>query len=187
MAAVTNTLAFALGFMAVFVILGASLGALSHSLSQFGAWLNRISGLFMIGLGLVTLGLVKVPLMERGFGLRFAPGTNLRYLGSVLVGATFAVGWTPCVGPILGGVLVLAGTSGSVGQGALLLTSYSLGLMVPFVAAGVMTGWTSWMLRRHGKWLSYANYVAGILLIALGIGLFTGLLPLLSSYLALGT
>lgn len=186
-AAVANTLTFALGFMSVFVLLGASLGALSQSLASFGAWLNRVSGIFIIALGLVTLGLLKVPFMERGFGVRFSPGVNLRYLGSFLVGATFAVGWTPCVGPILGAILILAGTSGSVEQGSLFLTSYSLGLMVPFVAAGVMTGWTSWLLRRHGHWLSYANRIAGVLLIALGIALFTGILPVLSSYLALGT
>lgn len=186
-AAVANTFLFALGFTVVFVLLGASLGALSQSLASFGNWLNRISGIFIIALGLVTLGLLKVPFLERSYAMRFSPSTNLRYMGSFLVGVTFAIGWTPCVGPILGAIFVLAGTSGSVGQGALLLTSYSLGLMIPFIAAGVTTGWTSWLLRKHGKWLSYANYVAGVLLIFLGITLFTGLLPLLSSRLALGT
>ncbi len=186
-AALTNTLAFALGFMAVFVLLGASLGVVSHGLSASGTWLNRVSGVFIIGLGLVTLGLVRIPIMERGFGLRFLPGNNLRYLGSALVGATFAVGWTPCVGPVLGAIFVLAGASGSVASSTLLLGSYSLGLMIPFIVAGVATGWTSGLLRRYGKWLTYANTVAGVMLIALGIMLFTGVLPLISKRLALGT
>lgn len=186
-ATISNTLVFAIGFISVFVVLGASLGALSAALSSFGAWLNRVSGIFIIGLGLVTLGLVRIPAMERGIGLRFRPGANLRYVGSFLVGATFAVGWTPCVGPVLGAIFALAGASGSIGGGALLLTSYALGLMLPFIAAGAVTGWTSWLLRRRGRWLIYSNAVAGVLLIALGITLFTGLLPVLSGYLALGT
>ena len=186
-AATVNTVVFAVGFTAVFVVLGASLGVLSQTLSSSGTWLDRVSGIFIIGLGLVSLGLLRIPFMERGFGLRFAPGTQLRYLGSFLVGGTFALGMTPCVGPILGAIFVLAGNSGSAGQGTLLLTSYSIGLMLPFVGAGILTGWTSWLLRRHGRWLVYSNYVAGVMLIGLGIALFTGLLPLLSSYLALGT
>jgi len=183
----SNTLIFAIGFISVFVVLGASLGALSQALSGFGTWLNRVSGVFIIGLGLVTLGLVRVPAFERGIGLRFRPGANLRYIGSFLVGATFAVGWTPCVGPVLGAIFALAGSSGSIFGGTTLLTSYALGLMLPFIAAGAVTGWTSWLLRRHGRLLSYANVVAGILLIGLGITLFTGLLPVLAGRLALGT
>ncbi len=185
-AEILNPLIFAAGFVTLFVLLGASLGAASRVVSSSGEWLNRISGVFIIGLGLVTLGLLKVPVMDRGFSLRFTPGSSMRYFGSFLIGASFAVGWTPCVGPILGAVFVLAGTSGSVLQGSLLLLSYSLGLMIPFIAAGIMTGWTSWLLRRYGKWLSYANAVAGMMLILLGIALFTGLLPRLSSRLALG-
>ena len=186
-AAVINTMLFALGFTAVFVVLGASLGALSRVVVSFDTWLNRISGVLIIALGLMTMGLLRVPFFEQGFGVKMNPTRKLRYLGSLLVGAAFAVGWTPCVGPVLGAVFVLAGTSGSVGRGALLLFVYSLGLMLPFIGAGFVTGWTSWLLRRHGRWLLVANKVAGVLLIVLGIALFTDLLPTLSSWLALGS
>ncbi len=74
-----------------------------------------------------------------------------------------------------------------MGQGALLLACYSAGLMVPFAAAGMMTGWTTWLLRRYGNCLTFANQAAGVLLIALGIALFTGLLPTISSRFALGS
>jgi cytochrome c-type biogenesis protein len=187
MAAAVNTFMFALGFTLVFVVLGASLGALSRAAASFETWLNRASGLLIIAMGLMTMGLLRVPFFSQGYGLRVDPARRLRYLGSFLVGAAFAVGWTPCVGPVLGAVFVLAGASGSAGQGALLLFVYALGLMLPFIAAGLVTGWTSWLLRRQGRWLAVANKAAGVLLIALGIALFTGALPILSSWLALGT
>ncbi|MEX2430702.1 MAG: cytochrome c biogenesis protein CcdA [Dehalococcoidia bacterium] len=184
--AVVNTMLFTLGFTAVFVLLGASIGALSQVLASYGVWLNWIGGSFIILMGLVTLGLLRVPVLEQGWGPRFGGLRQLRYVGSFLVGAVFAIGWTPCVGPVLAAVFVLAGTSGSASQGALLLASYSAGMMLPFVVAGVTTGWTSNLLRTRGRLLQMANQVAGVLLIVLGTSIFTGLLPALSSRLALG-
>ena len=87
---------------------------------------------------------------------------------------------------MLAGIFVLAGASGSITQGALLLAAYSAGLMLPFLAAGLANGWTSWLLRKHGRWLDTATKVSGVLLVLLGIALFTGLLGTLSGYLALG-
>ena len=181
-ATILNTLTFVLGFTTVFVILGSSLGALSQTVGANTPWLFRIGGVLVIFFGLATLGLIRVPALERGFTIRAGFARNLRYLGSFLVGATFAVGWVPCVGPILGGILVLAGTSGSAEQGAGLLFAYSLGMMLPFIGAGVFTGWTSTLMRRHGRVLQYTNYVGGVLLIAVGIVVFTNLLPVLSRY-----
>lgn len=186
LATATNTVMFVLGFTAVFVLIGSSLGALTQAVGAGTVWLNRVGGVLVIGFGLATLGLIRVPLLERGFVIRTDFARNLRYLGSFLVGATFAVGWVPCVGPILGAIFVLAGTSGSAEQGALLLFSYSLGMMLPFLAAGVFTGWTSALMRRHGRLLAYTNYVGGVLLIALGIVVFTNLMPVLARYLPLG-
>lgn len=186
MSALANTLLFALGFTAVFVALGAALGGLSQAVAAAGLWLDRLSGSLIIALGLVSLGLLRAPFLERTYLPGARLGRRARYAGSVLIGATFAAGWTPCVGPLLGAILVLAGASGSAGQGSLLLASYALGLMLPFIGAGLLTGWTSWLLRRHGRWLTYATQVAGVLLIALGIAVFTGLFSTLSSYLALG-
>ena len=186
MAMILNTVAFVLGFTAVFVLIGSALGALSHAIGSSSVWLNRVGGVLVIGFGLATLGLIRVPLLERGFSVRTDFARQMRYLGSFLVGATFAVGWVPCVGPILGAIFVLAGTSGAVQQGATLLFAYSLGMMLPFLAAGVFTGWTSALLRRHGRALTYTSYAGGVLLIALGIIVFTNLMPVLARYLPLG-
>lgn len=187
LAAFLNTLAFVIGFTAVFVLLGSALGALSQAVRTNTVWLNRVGGVLIIGFGLMSLGLVRVPLLERGFSMKTDFARRLRYLGSFLVGATFAVGWVPCVGPILGAILVLAGTSGSAQQGATLLFVYSLGMMLPFLGAGAFAGWTSALLRRHGRWLRYAEYAGGVLLILLGIAVFTNLIPLLAQYLPLPT
>jgi cytochrome c-type biogenesis protein len=127
-----------------------------------------------------------MPLMERGFATRTDFAWDLRCLGAFLVGVTFAVGWVPCVGSILGAIFVLAGTSGSAEQGALLLFVYSLGMMLPFLAVGVFTGWTSALMRRHGRLLAYTNYAGGVLLIALGIVVFTNPMPVLARHLPLG-
>ena len=187
LATILNTITFVAGFTTVFVALGSSLGTLSQAVGSSTPWLLRIGGVLVIGFGLVTLGLIKIPMLERGLVIRTDFAKNLRYVGSFLVGATFAVGWVPCVGPILGGILVLAGTSGSAEGGALLLFAYSLGMMLPFLAAGIFTGWTSSLMRRHGRILQYTNYVGGLLLISLGIVVFTNLLPVLTRYIPITT
>ena len=180
-ATVLNVALFTVGFTSVFVVLGSSLGALSSFAGDQAVWLNRIGGLLIIGFGLVALGLVRVPMLERGFVVDDSFARRLRYAGSLLVGGTFAVGWIPCVGPILGGILVLAATTGSAGSGAVLLTAYSLGIMAPFVLAGVFSGWTRELLRRHGRALQYATAAGGVLMIALGVIVFTNLMPVIAS------
>lgn len=182
LATALNTLAFVLGFSAVFVLLGSSLGALSNALGANTRWLNWIGGSLVIMFGLVTLGLVKVTLFERGFSMKTDWAPRLRYFGSFLVGATFAVGWVPCVGPILAAILVLAGTSGAAGSGAILLFAYSIGLMLPFMGAGLFAGWTSALVRRHGRFLQGLTYAGGVGLIALGILVFTNLISKLANY-----
>lgn len=181
-ASIFNTLAFVVGFTAVFVLLGRSLGALSSSLQDNSIWLNRVGGVLVIAFGLVTLGLFKFQLLERGFTIKTDWAKRLRYFGSFLVGAAFAVGWVPCVGPILGAILVLAGTKGSAESGALLLFAYSLGLMLPFIGAGLFAGWTSSLMKRHGKVLLAMNYMGGAALVVLGIIVYTNLISTLADY-----
>ena len=185
-AIVLNVTLFAVGFAAVFVVLGSSLGALSSFAGDQAVWLNRIGGLLIIGFGLVALGLLRVPVLERGIVMDDSFARRLRYAGSLIVGGTFAVGWIPCVGPILGGILVLAATTGSAGSGAVLLTAYSLGIMLPFVLAGVFSGWTRVLLRRYGRALQYTTAAGGVLMIALGVIVFTNLMPVIASVAPVG-
>lgn len=168
-----NTVSFVMGFTLIFVLLGASLGAISDQLSDSGVWLARGGGTVIIVFGLVSMGLLKIPfLMQERTFVKF-PGRNIKYVGSFVVGSTMGVGWIPCVGPILGSIFVLAGTGGSVAQGSLLLLSYSLGMMLPFLAFGLFAGWGTRFIREHGHLFRYSGYAAGAMLIVLGIIVFT--------------
>jgi cytochrome c-type biogenesis protein len=181
-ASILNTLLFVAGFSSVFVLLGGSLGVLSASLQGNAIWLNRVGGALVIAFGLMTLGLFRVRALERGLTLNTGWAKRFRYIGSLLVGGAFAVGWVPCVGPILGAILVLAGTGGSAAAGAILLFAYSLGLMLPFFAAGVFSGWTRSLLSRHGRALTVMNYAGGAGLVVLGVVVYTNLISTLANY-----
>jgi cytochrome c-type biogenesis protein len=181
-ASILNTLLFVAGFSSVFVLLGGSLGVLSASLQGNAIWLNRVGGALVIAFGLMTLGLFRVQALERGMTFNTEWASGLRYFGSFLVGGAFAVGWVPCVGPILGAILVLAGTTGSPVAGAILLFAYSLGLMLPFIGAGIFSGWTRSLMNRHGRVLSVMTYAGGAGLIVLGVVVYTNLISTLANY-----
>lgn len=163
--------AFVLGFTLVFVALGATATRLGSFLRDNETLLTRVSGVLIIVLGLVFMGaLPKLSFLYRE--ARFHPSPKAGLWGSVLLGAAFAFGWSPCIGATLGAVLAMAAgssTGGGAGEGALLLASYSLGLGLPFIAAGLgvsrLTGAVRW-LRRHTR---VVNLVSGGLLVVVGI------------------
>lgn len=164
---------FVLGFSLVFTALGAGASTLGALLLEHRLVFNRLAGIAIVVLGLFVLGLVRLPvLMREGRPLmeRVRPGPS----GALLLGVAFAFGWTPCVGPVLGSILVLSTAQGTVTAGALLLFLYSLGLGLPFLAAALLmerfrpvSGW----LRRHGAVL---NTGGGALLVAMGVLVFVG-------------
>lgn len=172
-----NTALFILGFTIVFTLLGASIGFLSSFVRGFVDTLAKVGGVLIIIFGIYALGLFKISFLERDYRIPTVNLTHFRYLGSFLIGNAFAIGWTPCVGPILAAILVLAGASSSVFLGTGLLLAYSAGLMLPFLVVGVFTAQTGRFLAQHSRVLRYINYVAGALLIFLGILVFTGNLP----------
>ncbi len=185
-ASTLNAALFALGFTTVFVALGASLGALSSLVGGQAVWLNRVGGVLIIVFGLAAMGLLRVPAFERGFTVEPKFARRMRFAGAFVIGGAFAVSWTPCVGPILAAILVLAGTSGSAQAGAALLTAYAVGLMMPFLLAGVFSGWTQALLRRGGRALQVVTVGGGALMVALGVVVFTNLMPLLASAIPIG-
>ncbi|MCL4464577.1 MAG: cytochrome c biogenesis CcdA family protein [Chloroflexi bacterium] len=161
-------LLFVTGFSAVFVLLGASAGLLGGFLDEYRRPLNRLAGIVMILMGLFILGFFRLPWLYRDFrfhpaGRPFGPG------GTVLLGAAFGVGWTPCIGPVLASILFYAGTAETAGRGALLLLAYSLGLGLPFIAAGVgfarLAGAIGWFKKHY----LLVNRVGGGLLVAVGL------------------
>ena len=160
---------FVSGFTVVFVALGATATLLGQFLSDYEDVFLKISGVFIIAMGLVFLGVLKIPFLYRE--ARFHPTTKAGFWGSVTLGAAFAFGWSPCIGATLGPILAMAAgrADSSAAEGALLLAVYSLGLGVPFILAGLgvtrLTGAVKW-LRTHTRAITM---VGGAFLIAMGV------------------
>ncbi len=168
-----NAVAYVLGFVTVFSILGVLLnGVLGAASYDVRTWLSRIGGIIIILFGLYMLGLIKLGFLQGEHRIKpTSQGTRRSYLFSFLFGASFAVGWSPCVGAILGAVLTLAATS--PGQSFVLLFVYSLGLGIPFLIAGAFVAQARALIKKAGPWMQYFNIISGALLIVLGILVFT--------------
>jgi cytochrome c-type biogenesis protein len=174
---------FVVGFTIVFVILGASATFLGSLFAYASRWVERIGGVLLIVFGLYLIGLLRLPGAAREWRVHLSD-KPLGYFGTVLVGVTFGAGWTPCIGPVLGGILTLAATSGSVGSGVTLLFVYSLGLAVPFLLAALLLGRFLSSVRKIGPWLPWVSRISGVLLLVLGILLLTGSFTTLAAMLA---
>lgn len=171
--ALTGALLFVLGFSAVFTTLGATASTLGFLLASNLNVINVVGGALIVLMGLAVTGLIRIPLLHRQ--VRFDLSRIGRGPASALpLGAAFAFGWTPCVGPVLASILATAASTATVGRGALLLLAYSLGLGVPFLAlaAGLARGRTSlgW-LQRHARRIEIGG---GVILVAMGIAVMTG-------------
>ncbi|HXE75786.1 MAG TPA: cytochrome c biogenesis protein CcdA [Candidatus Xenobia bacterium] len=181
-AVATSSLLFILGFSTVFVALGASASAVGQFLSENRLWFNRIAGVIIILFGLFLLGAFKFSALYREQRLHVAGGTGKA--GAFLLGFAFAFGWTPCIGPILAAVLLLAAREGTLAQGVFLLGVYSLGLGVPFFVSALALNKFLTFYQGFRRYLQWVERAAGGLLIAVGVLVFTNQLTWLSSYFA---
>jgi cytochrome c-type biogenesis protein len=180
--ALGHALLFVLGFSLVFVLLGASATALGRALNYYQQWLQRIGGILIIGFGFVCLGVIRVGFLDQERRLRMEH-KPVGYLGSALVGMAFAAGWTPCIGPVLGGILGLAATSSDLTRGTLLLTAYSAGLAVPFLLAAVaLESFLEWF-QRFRRYLPWVMRLSGALLVFVGLLMVTGEFTRLAGWL----
>lgn len=179
---VITSLAFVLGFSIVFIMLGASASALGKFLFRNSTILTRLAGLLVIIFGLHTMGVFRLPFLETEKRMR--AGSKPKTLtGAVLVGMAFGFGWTPCIGPILSGILTLAGSRDTVREGVVMLAVYSLGLGVPFLLASLTIDKffaVSARLRRHYHAI---EIVSGALLVAIGLLLFTDQMTAITRFL----
>lgn len=179
----SHAAAFVLGFSVVFAALGASVGLVGYAFRDLVPTILKVAGVFLILLGLQMMGLIRVPFLARSAQVDVA-GDRRGYLGSFLVGATFSLGWTPCIGPTLGAILGLASTSGGAWQGLFLLLFYSLGLGVPFLLVGLFTGTLTGWLKRIGPASRVAEVAAGMMIIAFAVLMLAGRLTVLNQYFA---
>jgi cytochrome c-type biogenesis protein len=173
---------FVAGFSAVFILLGATASFLGQFFRIYEVWIARVGGLLIIVLGLHLMGVLRITalLRERRMHLADKPAGHL---GTLAVGAAFGAGWTPCIGPALGAILTLAGTSETVWSGVGLLLAYSLGLAVPFMLAALALGSFLNAFQRFRRWIPVLEKASGALLVFLGILLLTGTFTMLSAYL----
>jgi len=173
---------FVLGFTLIFVALGATATALGRLLNTYQQWLERIGGLLIVVFGLYCVGALRIGVLSRE--ARWDLGDKpLGYLGSVLAGLAFGAGWTPCIGPILGSILLYTSSRADFGQGLVLLLAYSLGLAIPFLVAAWALEWFLGRMQRFRKYVVWVERIAGVLLIAFGLLLLTGTFTLLAGWL----
>ncbi len=177
------SLLFVAGFSVIFVALGASASLLGAVLLRYEAILTRIAGAFIFALGVLLLGIVKVPWLYGEARFDLPRARSLGRGAAFVTGMAFAFGWTPCVGPILASILALAGSSGDVGRGASLLLAYSVGLGLPFVATALLFDRLKGVLRVLGRHGVAVNRVAGALLMAVGVLIFTDRMSVVSAWL----
>ncbi len=180
--AVLHALAFVVGFSLVFVLAGATATALGRAIRYNDVWIQRIGGGLLILFGILMLNIIPLPFLNREarWHLQDKP---VGFFGSLVVGITFGAGWTPCIGPILGGILSLAATETSVGRGMLLLTVYSAGLAVPFLLAALALDRFLQWFQRFRRYMPWVQRIGGILLILVGLLLLTGAFTRLAGWL----
>ncbi|MFA6091525.1 MAG: cytochrome c biogenesis protein CcdA [Elusimicrobiota bacterium] len=177
-----HSFCFVLGFSLVFIALGASASALGAGLLQWRGVVERIGGLVLILLGLWMVGLLKAGFLyhEARFHFHDKP---VGFAGSVIVGAAFAAGWTPCVGPVLAGILIMASREDSVLKGVLLLTAYSAGFALPFLACALAIDRATQLIRKLSPYLSKLEKFVGGLLVLMGCMLAAGRFGQFSSWM----
>jgi cytochrome c-type biogenesis protein len=178
---VLNAIAFIVGFSLVFVSLGASASFLGSLFLGYRNVIRIAGGLLIFLVGFYLIGLFKVPAFERYLQFNFKD-KPAGYFGSVLVGITFAVAWTPCVGPVLGAILALAGSSAELGRGVLLLAGYATGLALPFFLSAIAINWFFQFSRAFRRYIHAVHVAGGILLVIAGLLLLTDYMTLLNIY-----
>ncbi len=169
---------FVLGFSVIFICLGASASLVGKFLASYITVFTKIAGVLVIIFGLYLIGAVRIGWLnyEKRINIK-KPSSG--FLGAFVIGLAFGFGWTPCVGPILGGILSLAATQKTMLKGMLLLAVYSLGLGIPFIVTGFAIGAFMTFFQRYKKFIRLGEIVAGLLLIAVGCLMFFDSLSIL--------
>jgi len=177
-----STTLFVCGFSLVFILLGASASMLGNVLNTYKGLLRIIGGLIIILLGVHLTGLFRIRGLdiEKRIHLKKRP---FQFFGAFLIGMAFAAGWSPCIGPLLGAILIIAGNQETVRQGIVLLGVYSLGLAIPFLVLSVFVNYMFRFLSRLKTVLKYLNPTAGVVLIGIGLILVTDNLNLFAGFL----
>jgi cytochrome c-type biogenesis protein len=181
-AALVHGSLFVLGFTLIFLAMGAGATLLGQALLQNRDWISRIGGVVIIIFGLYLLGVLNIGFLsrERRFHVADKP---VGYFGTVFVGAAFGAGWTPCIGPILGSILLYTGSQADLAKGMWLLFAYSLGLAIPFLLSAVAIERFSGFFQRVRRQMVWVSRASGAILIAIGVLMVTNYFTILASWL----
>lgn len=171
-------MAFVSGFSFVFIFLGASATYIGSFIGRYSDMIRVAGGIVIIILGIHLIGVIRIRVLEfeKRIHLKKKP---LHFGGAVIIGMAFGAGWSPCIGPLLGSILIIAGNQETVWQGVGLLAVYSLGMAAPFVIMSIFIGLLFAFIKKAAKAIRYINALAGTLLIFMGILLLTNKLYLL--------
>jgi cytochrome c-type biogenesis protein len=181
---VTQGIAFVLGLAIIFALLGASASVLGRTLLQNQERLYQVGGVIVVIFGLQMLGITRIPWLSRTARIAdVTPNVQRTHLGAFAMGLAFGAGWTPCVGPFLAGLLGLASQQDTVGAGVLLLLVYALGLGIPFLLAGLAVDRSLSVMRNIRPHMLTIERFSGVLLIGMGVLLFTEQLTRITSLL----
>ena len=172
---------FTLGFSIVFIIFGAASTFLGQALLQNSYELRIVAGLLIVLLSLHILGIINIKFLN--YEKRIQTNINKNFYSPILIGMAFAFGWTPCIGPILGSILVLAATEESINKGILLLIFYSLGLAIPFILSGYLMQKFLIFSKNFKRNINLVSKIGGIILLITGILILTNQLQALGYYL----
>lgn len=171
--ALVHATLFVLGFSFIFVALGAGASVFGQLLREYRVWIARVGGVLMVVMGLWMLDVVRIGTLQRERRIHLSD-KPIGYLGTVLVGVAFGAGWTPCLGPTLGAILLLAANETELVKGIALLSFYSLGLAIPFLVSAFAIEYFLGFFQKFRSRLGTVNRIAGILLIVVGVLMFTG-------------
>ncbi|TLY27535.1 MAG: cytochrome c biogenesis protein CcdA [Nitrospirae bacterium] len=177
-----NSLLFIAGFSAVFVAFGASASLIGQMLIVYQDYIRRIGGILIILFGLYLLGVLNLRFLQVERRLHFS-SRPAGYLGSFLIGVAFAAGWTPCVGPVLGTILLYASTTDALLDGVTLLTFYSLGLGLPLFAAALGVDRFLDYFKQVRSYLWGVSAISGVFLVVVGVMIYANSLTLITSFL----
>jgi cytochrome c-type biogenesis protein len=169
-----HSVSFIGGFSLIFIVLGTMAGLTGFAIRLWTPVMTKIAASLLIAFGLFTLAALKVPWLNYEKRLNLSLTHTTGYLRSGLIGATFSLGWTTCVGPVLAGILAMASLRATAWQGAFLLSAYSLGLGVPFLALGAGFDSISPLLKRIRRYSTVITIISGLLLISVGVLVLTG-------------
>jgi cytochrome c-type biogenesis protein len=177
-----HSVSFVLGFSILFIAMGASAGLIGSAITAYAETFRIVSGIVVILFGIFLIAAYKIPWLNYEKRMHIKGAADPGYLRSLLIGAAFAVGWTPCIGPILGSILFIASYTQETTKGALLLAAYSLGMGIPFLIIGLAWSYIVPYWKGINRHLGLISIISGVLLIIVGILMLTGQLTWLSRF-----